>query len=80
MSKIKTLDFIKNSINQITAAIAETEDELHNLKELKRSLEFDKQKYCPHTNTYTKDDFNYHTREDWKETYCSDCGKLLKRV
>ena len=34
---------------------------------------------CPHKRTYKKSDFDYHKREDWTETYCSDCGKMLSR-
>ena len=38
------------------------------------------QNKCTHPTTRTEKDFNYHTREDWVETYCTVCNKRLSRV
>jgi hypothetical protein len=49
---------------------------LENFGNRKRAV----QAACPHERTQEKSDFDYHKREDWVETYCSDCGKMLSRV
>lgn len=37
------------------------------------------QNKCTHPTTRTENDFNYHTREDWVETYCTVSNKLISR-
>jgi len=38
------------------------------------------QENCGHPSTFVCVDENYHTGEEWRETYCSVCGFMLSRV
>ena len=54
------------------------EKELDSIRDLEIALE----KNCPHEQFPERvvEDFDYHKREDWTKYYCSNCGKLLRRV
>ena len=54
------------------------QDQLYNLRDLEITLE----KNCPHEQFPERavEDFDYHKREDWTKYYCSNCGKLLRRI
>ena len=81
-------NFYKGLMDELKAeenrAVMEIEDELR--RQVSKVLaDFANRKQavqaaCPHDRTHTKDIFDYPKREDWTETYCSDCGKMLSRV
>lgn len=81
-------DFYKGLMHELqeeeNRAVREIEDDLRRkISEVLKDSSNRKravQAACPHERTHTKSDFDYHKREDWTETYCSDCGKMLSRV
>lgn len=65
--------------DEINALVEEFEKEIANERLATERIVAEAQNKCTHPTTRTKNDFNYHTREEWVETYCTVCNKRLSR-
>lgn len=77
---MSALDHINESITRTEEQIKKLDADILAMREFLYLLKSEKTKRCPHTNTFTKDAFDYHNRVDWTETHCADCGKYLGKV
>lgn len=64
---------------EINARVEKFEKEIREERLAANRIVIEAQNKCTHPTTRTKDDFNYHTREVWVETYCTVCNKLISR-
>ena len=64
---------------EIDARVEKFEKEIRDERLAVSRILNEAQNKCTHPTTRTKDDFNYHTREEWVETYCTVCNKLISR-
>ena len=64
---------------EINARVEKFEKEIHDERRLVSQIVNEAQAKCTHPTTRTEDDFNYHTRENWVETYCTVCNTRISR-
>ena len=64
---------------EIDARVEKFEKEIREERLAANRIVIEAQNKCTHPTTRIKNDFNYHTREDWVETYCTVCNKLISR-
>lgn len=72
-------DYLTKQLENIDVQVASIEKQLVELRDFKSLVERQRQKVCPHINTYTIDSMDYHNNVDWVETHCKDCGKFLSK-
>ena len=64
---------------EINARVEKFEKEIRDERLAVGRIINEAQNKCIHPTTRTENDFNYHTREDWVETYCTVCNKRISR-
>ena len=64
---------------EINARVESFEKEIRDERLVASRIVAEAQNKCIHPTTRTENDFNYHTREDWVETYCTVCNKRISR-
>lgn len=64
---------------EINARVEKFEKEIRDERLVAERIVIEAQNKCTHPTTHTENDFNYHTREDWVETYCTVCNKQISR-
>ena len=79
----------RSEFELITYKLAEEIEDKHNmLRDIELEVFYEKrrkkqealQKDCAHLQTFSYSWTDYHKGENWEETYCKQCGKLISRI